>query len=417
VFLHSLHLHHFRNYTDQVLQLGSPKTILVGDNAQGKTNVLEAVELLACLKSRRCSRDSDLIQHLHQQAGILAMSERLGIRHQLQATLRANGRRTLQVDGQNVRRQVEFLGQINAVLFSSLDLQLIRGGPDQRRDWLDAVLVQLEPVYADLLVQYRRILKQRNTILKDRREQQRLAEKVEFHGSSPATESPSFPTTAVLSRYHHPSELAAWNEEFARAGSRLMRRRARLLERLGPLAATWHQAISGGTEVLTLTYQPQVHLPDPHADAAEVQALYQMELERKGSAEQAYGSSLVGPHRDDVDMQINHEPARTYGSQGQQRTLVLALKLAELELIEQVVGETPLLLLDDVLAELDLRRQDQLLDAIQDRVQTLVTTTHLGSFDARWLTSAHILRVQQGTIRPEALPSTYSSHLQWKSDP
>ncbi len=417
MFLHSLHLHHFRNYTDQVLQFGTPKTILVGDNAQGKTNVLEAVELLACLKSRRCSCDSDLIQHPHEQAGILALSERLGISHQLQAILRTHGRRTLQVDGQNVRRQVEFLGQINAVLFSSLDMQLIRGGPEERRDWLDAVLIQLEPVYADLLAQYRRILKQRNTILKDRREQQRLAEKVEVYSSLKATESPSLPTPAVLPSHPHASELAAWNEEFARAGSRLMRRRARLLDRLEPLAARWHQAISGGTEHLTLTYQPQVHLPDPHADAAEVQALYQQELERKVSAEQAYGSSLVGPHRDDVEMRINHEPARTYGSQGQQRTLVLALKLAELELIEQVVGETPLLLLDDVLAELDPRRQDQLLDAIQDRVQTLVTTTHLGSFDARWLSSAQILRVQQGTIGPEVLPPTYSFHSQWKSDP
>jgi DNA replication and repair protein RecF len=131
-----------------------------------------------------------------------------------------------------------------------------------------------------------------------------------------------------------------------------------------------------------------------------VQALFLQEIACKTVAEAAYGSSLVGPHRDEVEMSINHVAARTFGSQGQQRTLVLALKLAELELIEQVIGDPPLLLLDDVMAELDPRRQDQLLDAIQDRVQTLVTTTHLGSFDARWLNSAQILKVERGQLFP-----------------
>lgn len=185
-----------------------------------------------------------------------------------------------------------------------------------------------------------------------------------------------------------------------------MRRRARLLQRLGPLANHWHQAISGGRETLTLAYRPQVPFADeqtnpiPTLSPEQVQALFLQEIQAKAAAELALGSSLVGPHRDDVDMSINDTAARAYGSQGQQRTLVLALKLAELELIEQVIGEPPLLLLDDVLAELDLHRQNQLLDAIQNRVQTLVTTTHLGSFDARWLSAAQIFQVQGGQLSP-----------------
>ncbi len=396
MYLQALHLHQFRNYQNQAIRFSTPKTILVGDNAQGKTNLLEAVELLATLKSRRSHRDKDLVRYATTQGSIRASLERLGISHDLMFQLRANGRRTLQVDGQTVRRQLDFLGQVKAVLFSSLDLQLVRGGPEYRRDWLDDVLVQLEPMYAHLLSQYKRILKQRNAILKSRRDKLKLTENAQTNiVEDPALErDPPLETGSDLATM----ELAVWDAELATAGSRLIRRRARLLDRLGPIANYWHQAISGGSEQLVLTYQPQVALPNSQASPEEVKDQFLQDIQSKAVAESAYGSSLVGPHRDEVDMTINEAPARTYGSQGQQRTLVLALKLAELGLIEQVLGDPPLLLLDDVLAELDPHRQDHLLDAIQDRVQTLVTTTHLGSFDARWLNSAHVVQVSQGQL-------------------
>ncbi|MEN9226616.1 MAG: DNA replication/repair protein RecF [Thermostichus sp. DRC_bins_24] len=384
VYLRSLHLWHFRNYDDQGIQLSSPKTILVGDNAQGKTNLLEAVELLATLRSRRAGRDRELVRTPDSQAQIAAIVERMGVAHELVMDLRSSGRRSLKVNGQPLRRQSEFLGQVNAVVFSSLDLELVRGGPESRRHWLDGVLIQLEPIYTGLLEHYRRVLKQRNALLKAQRD-------------------PFRPSTGEAA-----TEMAFWDAELATAGSRIMRRRARLLQRLGPLANHWHQAISGGRETLTLAYRSQVPLvgsqipPEgiPALSPEQVQALFLQEIRAKAAAELAVGSSLVGPHRDDVDMSINDTAARAYGSQGQQRTLVLALKLAELELIEQVIGEPPLLLLDDVLAELDLHRQNQLLDAIQNRVQTLVTTTHLGSFDARWLSAAQIFQVQGGQLSP-----------------
>lgn len=372
MYLRFLHLRHFRNYREQEITFDAPKTILVGENAQGKTNLLEAVELLATLRSRRASRDRELVYQEERQAQIAATVERLGVAHELVMELRSSGRRSLKVDGQVLRRQADFLGQVNAVVFSSLDLELVRGAPETRRHWLDGVLLQLEPVYLGLVEQYRQILRQRNALLKQ----------------DPAAAGDKF------------SQMAFWDAQLATTGSRIMRRRARLLQRLEPLAAHWHRVISDGRETLILTYRPQVPLPDPQASPEVIQAQFLAEIRAKAAAEHSLGSSLVGPHRDEVELCINGVAARAYGSQGQQRTLVLALKLAELELIEQVVRDPPLLLLDDVLAELDLHRQNQLLEAIQERVQTLVTTTHLGSFDAGWLKAAQILQVQGGQLFP-----------------
>ncbi len=368
MYLKTLHLRQFRNYPDQQVDFLAPKTILLGDNAQGKSNLLEAVELLSTLRSHRTSRDHDLIQDDQLIAQITAVLERDSGPVDLALTLRSNGRRTVALNSEAVRRHLDFLGYLNAVQFSSLDLDLVRGGPAERRHWLDAVLVQLEPVYASILQQYNQVLRQRNAFLKLQ---------AESSGSDP-------------------DQLVLWNAQLADAGSRVTRRRCKLLERLAPLARTWHQSISGSQEILEVHYAPNVNLGPNHPMA--VVETFLAQLQQKAVAEQYQGTTLVGPHRDEVNFTINQTPARQYGSQGQQRTLVLALKLAELKLIEEVVGEAPLLLLDDVLAELDLNRQNQLLETIQDRFQTLITTTHLGAFDAQWLTSAQILSVEAGKI-------------------
>jgi DNA replication and repair protein RecF len=168
------------------------------------------------------------------------------------------------------------------------------------------------------------------------------------------------------------------------------------VQRLAPLATEWHRAISGSTEELVVRYLPNVPLEKD--DPEVIKQAFLEKIQERAIAEQYQGTTLVGPHRDEVEFVINQTSARQYGSQGQQRTLVLALKLAELKLIEEVIGEPPLLLLDDVLAELDLNRQNQLLDAIQERYQTLITTTHLGAFDAQWLRSSQIFTVKTGQL-------------------
>jgi DNA replication and repair protein RecF len=165
---------------------------------------------------------------------------------------------------------------------------------------------------------------------------------------------------------------------------------------INPFCNAWHCSISGSTEKLEIQYAPNISLEQNEPE--QVQQNFLAKIATREVAEFHQGTTLVGPHRDEIELIINQTPARSYGSQGQQRTLVLALKLAELKLIEEVVGEPPLLLLDDVLAELDLNRQNQLLDAIQDRFQTLITTTHLGSFDAQWLKSSQVLTVRAGQI-------------------
>lgn len=372
MFLTTLHLRQFRNYSEQQVGFHAPKTILVGDNAQGKSNLLEAVELLATLRSHRSTRDRELVQNEAETGQIFAHLDRGLGAVDLSLVLRSNGRRTVALNGQSLRRQHEFLGTLNAVQFSSLDLDLVRGGPGERRTWIDTLLTQLEPVYAYILQQYTLALRQRNALLKQRRDRP---------DSAPPADS---------------TELAVWDAQLAALGTRVIRRRARVLNRLAPLAQTWHQSISNGLEHLDVRYAPQV--PVLEDDPVAIQQTFLEKIHQRAIAEHVQGTTLVGPHRDEIEFLINDTPARQYGSQGQQRTLVLSLKLAELKLLESVIGEPPLLLLDDVLAELDLNRQDKLLDTIQDRFQTLITTTHLGSFDAQWLKSSQVLTVQAGRI-------------------
>jgi DNA replication and repair protein RecF len=374
MFLRSLHLRQFRNYRDQAVSFAAPKTILVGDNAQGKSNLLEAVELLATLRSHRSNRDRDLVQQGTEEGSIAARLERDSGAVDLGLMLRSSGRRTLSLNGQTLKRQVEFLGTMSAVEFSSLDLELVRGGPGHRRQWLDTLLTQLEPVYAHLLQQYNLALRQRNALLKQ---------------SSSRAEAALPPDRA---------QLAVWDAQLAALGTRVIRRRARAIARIAPLAEFWHRDISGSRETLEIRYAPSV--PIEKDDPALIQQAFLDKIQQRAIAEQVQQTSLVGPHRDEVEFTINDTPARQYGSQGQQRTLVLALKLAELKLIESVVGEPPLLLLDDVLAELDPKRQHKLLDTIQDRFQTLITTTHLDSFDSQWLRSSQVLTVASGQLSP-----------------
>jgi DNA replication and repair protein RecF len=393
MFLQHLHLQNFRNYRAQSVAFTAPKTILLGDNAQGKSNLLEAVELLATLKSHRTSRDRDLVQEGANLGSIKAQLQReLGV-SELSLVLRSAGRRSAIVNTETLKRQQDFLGNLNAVQFSSLDIDLVRGGPGGRRIWIDTLLTQLEPVYAYILQQYNQVLKQRNAFIKQQTAADSDFVAAESYGVMPGVTPdalpPSFPPSA---------QAAIWDAQLATAGTRVIRRRSRVLNRLIPLAQSWHQSISGAAEQLTISYQPNV--PMLEDDPALIQQAFLEKIQSRAVAEFHQHTSLVGPHRDDIDFVINQTPARQYGSQGQQRTLVLSLKLAELELIEAVIGEPPLLLLDDVLAELDLRRQNQLLETIQDRFQTLITTTHLGAFDSQWLRSSQILTVEQGALVP-----------------
>ncbi len=376
MFLEQLNLDYFRNYIKEEIKLDSNKVILLGDNAQGKSNILEAIALLSTLKSYRTNKDTDLIYHHRLYGQITAEIRNKYANYDLKITLPQKGRRQLIVNQEKVKRNIDFLGILNTVLFSSLDIDLIRGAPEYRRNWVDNLLIQVEPIYFQVIKDYYHLLRQRNALLKQIKKQG-------FNHPE------NIPQNITL-------ELVIWDEKLAQTASRVTRRRARVLKKIEPLAKFWHSQISAKTEKLQINYTPNVPWSEDSPEI--VQQTIQKEIEQKKILEINFGSTLVGPHRDEIEFIINDSVAKNYGSQGQQRTLVLALKLAELELIEQIVGESPVLLLDDVMAELDLKRQQQLLDCLGDRFQTIITTTHLNYFGQQLLDEAQIIQVKMGRL-------------------
>ena len=341
--------------------------LVIGRNGEGKSNLLEAVELLGSLRSHRCSSDRDLIRQGERQALISASCEGGDL---LELELRRQGGRQARRNGKVLERQHELIGPLRCVGFSALDLELVRGEPALRRQWLDRVVLQLEPVYAELLSRYGRLLRQRSQLLR-----------------------------RGLGAGMQPELLEAFDQQMALIGTRLHRRRLRALRRLQPLAAAWQERLSGGREQLQLRYQPGSQLDGEEAEGPWRDALLE-QLRQQRPEELRLGQCSVGPHRDEVALELGEQPARRYGSAGQQRTLVLALKLAELELVHQLWGEPPLLLLDDVLAELDPGRQQLLLEAVGEGHQCLVSATHLGAFSGGWHQRSQVVTVEAGSLRP-----------------
>ena len=345
----------------------APRLLVIGRNGEGKSNLLEAVELLGSLRSHRCSVDRDLIRRGERQS-LLAADCSGGDRLELE--LRRQGGRQARRNGKLLDRQLDLIGPLRCVGFSALDLDLVRGEPALRRQWLDRVVLQLEPVYAELLSRYGRLLRQRSQLLR-----------------------------RGLGQGQLDGLLEAFDQQMALIGTRLHRRRLRALARLQPLAAAWQERLSGGREQLLLRYQPGSVLEGEEAEAPWRDALLE-QLHRQRPEELRLGQCSVGPHRDEIALELGGQPARRYGSAGQQRTLVLALKLAELELVRQLWGEPPLLLLDDVLAELDPGRQQLLLEAVGEGHQCLVSATHLGAFSGGWHEHSQVVTVEAGTLLP-----------------
>ena len=375
--LQILDLMRFRNISHLELRIEAPRLLVVGRNGEGKSNLLEAVELLGSLRSHRAGLDRDLIQQ-HQTSARLHGTTAEG--DLLQLDLRRSGGRQASRNGKLLERQQDLLGSLRCVGFSALDLELVRGEPSLRRHWLDRVVLQLEPLYSELLSRYGRLLRQRSQLL---RRPMGQAE------------------TGAL--------LDAFDAQMALVGTRLHRRRHRALQRLEPLAAHWHDRLSGGREQLTLDYccgsVPPTTEADRSSEAGWCQTL-QDQLRHQRPDELRLGQCGVGPHRDEVGLMLQEQPARRYGSAGQQRTLVLALKLAELELVHQVVGQPPLLLLDDVLAELDPGRQQLLLDAVGEGHQCLVSATHVGAFSSGWRLASQVVGMEAGALRPARATET-----------
>ena len=334
--------------------------IFFGDNAQGKTNLLESIYVSGTLRSHRGSRDKDLIRFGEDEAHIRLFFRKDSLSHRLDVHLKKNKSKGVAVDGVPVRRSGELLGMMHIVFFSPEDLSIIKEGPAGRRRFLDMELSQIDKGYMQQLVAYSKILNERNNLLKQ----------INLY--------PALIDT-----------LDGWDEQLLAAGQFLIKKREEFVYFLDEMMAKIHGQLTGGKEQIKVEYEKNVEAEK-----------FREQLYSKRNKDISSGTTSVGPHRDDLRFKVGGIDIRKFGSQGQQRTAALSLKLSEIRLIEQVTGEKPILLLDDVLSELDAGRQSWLLESIQD-IQTLISCTGLDDFVNSRISLDKVFRVKEGIVQEE----------------
>lgn len=356
----SIKLGNFRNYRELDLLFDERTNIFYGDNAQGKTNILEAVYLSGTTRSHKGSRDRDMIYFGEEEAHLRTLIEKRKTEYQIDIHLKKNRAKGIAVNGVPIRKASELFGIANFVFFSPEDLGIIKQGPAERRRFLDMELCQLDKVYLHELSGYNRALTQRNKLLKD------LSFRPEFLDT-----------------------LDIWDMQLAEYGKKVIEGREAFIESLGSIVQKIHENLSGGRERLKVSYEKNVSSEE----------LYD-EIRRSREKDIRMKTTSVGPHRDDLLFTADGVDIRKFGSQGQQRTAALSLKLSEIELVKQVIQDTPVLLLDDVLSELDQNRQNYLLNSIHD-IQTMITCTGLDEFVGHRFSINKIFRVVEGSVSGE----------------
>jgi DNA replication and repair protein RecF len=369
MFVRELHLSNYRNYTEQHIRLHDGVNIFIGENAQGKTNVLESIYFLALGKSHRTNKDAELIRWGAEEASVEALIV-LGTReHRFRIEVKPTGKRA-QINGVNQSKMTDFVGHFQVVLFAPEDLQLVKAGPAVRRRFIDIELGQTQPKYLFHLAQYTRILQQRNTLLKQ---------------------------PEINWEY-----VEVFDEQLIEHGVEVILRRQQFLEQLKHYAREIYQAIANHREQFSFEYQSSIPgCTDVLRQRDEIEHLFRKALLGKRQTDARFGYTTVGPHRDDVTLLLNNQPVQSFASQGQQRTMALSLRLAEIDFIYQQTGEYPVLLLDDVLSELDDMRQKNLVFAMSEKVQTVITTTSLFQVTGQLKTDSRLFRVSSGIIQKE----------------
>ena len=357
MIIKKLELNNFRNYETLEIELSEGVNILYGDNAQGKTNILEALYMGCTTKSLRAGKERELIRFGEEEAHIRMYINKNNVDRKIDMHLKKNKAKGVAVDGIPVAKAAEVYGMMNIISFAPDDLSIIKNGPAERRRFLDMELCQLDRSYMYNLGSYNKTLAQRNILLKQM-------------GSNKELES----------------TLQIWDEQLIKYGSYIIEKREAFIKELNVIAARIHKKITADEEELELIYAPDSSVKD-------------LPLNLAMNHEKDYFQKIttVGPHRDDIEFKINGTDSRKYGSQGQQRTVALTLKLAEIELVKKKVNDNPVLLLDDVLSELDRNRQTQLLDSI-NHIQTIITCTGLQEFVNDRIKYDRIYKVTKGTV-------------------
>ena len=360
MIIKSLELSNFRNYESLSLSFDRGTNILYGDNAQGKTNILEAIFVSATTKSHKGSKDKDMIRFGHEEGHIRTYLEKEEMGYQVDMHLRSSKSKGIAIDGQKIKKAAQLLGLLNVVFFSPEDLSIIKNGPSERRHFVDMELCQLDSFYLYNLNHYNKIVNQRNKLLKDLYFQPQLQE-----------------------------TLSIWDAQLVSFGGKIIERRKVFIDQLNEMIYDIHKKLSGGKEELKIIYEPDVSLEDFEKKCA-------VNRERDIRLKQ----TTTGPHRDDFCFMVGDIDIRKFGSQGQQRTAALSLKLSEIELVKKISKDTPVLLLDDVLSELDSSRQNYLLSSIGD-IQTIITCTGLDDFINNRFEINKIFKVTNGTVASE----------------
>ncbi len=353
----SLELKDYRNYNDLSMQFHNGTNILYGENAQGKTNILEAIYLCGTTKSHRGSKDREIIRFEADEAHVRIVIEKNQIPHRIDLHIKKNKAKGVAIDGVPIKRQGELFGMLNLVFFSPEDLYIIKNGPAERRRFLDLELCQLDRIYLNNLTNYNKALEQRNNLLKQ-----------------------------IVNNRSLLDTLYLWDEKLMEYGRKIIETRENFIFRLNELVGVIHKKLSGGKEELTLQYEPNVRSSE-----------FENRLKKSLEKDLLLKITHVGPHRDDLSFLMGTIDIRKYGSQGQQRTAALSCKLAEIELVKSIIKENPILLLDDVLSELDRQRQIHLLSSIGD-IQTMITCTGLEEFINQRMNHRQIFHVINGTV-------------------
>ncbi|NBH82703.1 DNA replication/repair protein RecF [bacterium C-53] len=352
-----LELENFRNYEKLHLEFDHSTNILFGDNAQGKTNILEAIYIAGTTKSHKSSKDKDVIKFNSEESHIRMVIEKKDIPYKIDMHLRKNKAKAIAVNGMPIKKAAELLGIVNIVFFSPEDLNIIKNGPSERRRFIDMELCQLDKFYLYNLTNYNKIVNQRNKLLKDITYNEDLRDTLDI-----------------------------WDSQLVSYGMKIIERRESFIQQLNDIVFSIHKKLSGGKEKINISYDPNVSVSQ-----------YEKNLKENREKDMKYKMTTVGPHRDDIGFYFEEVDIRKFGSQGQQRTAALSLKLSEIELVKRLTGDTPVLLLDDVLSELDNNRQNYLLNSI-NAVQTIVSCTGLEEFINNRFHINKIFSVVRGTV-------------------
>jgi DNA replication and repair protein RecF len=364
MYVKNIELDYFRNYIHLTMDFHEKVNILLGPNAQGKTNLMEAIYLSSFGKSFRTSRDGELIGFSSDQARI-----RIGLVKEeedftIEINLRQEGKE-IKKEGRKLLKMAEMLDHVYVVVFSPEDLRIVKDEPEKRRKFIDRELSQLKPVYYDDITQYKKSLMQRNALLKEREVKQDL--------------------------------MDIWDEALIQRGIRIIRKRKEFIDKLNKISKRIHENITEGKERLEILYDGDVPWIEKEEELRES---YQAILKKNREKDRFRGTTTRGPHKDDLQVLVNDRDIRHYGSQGQQRTAALSLKLAEIRLIEEEKGESPILLLDDVLSELDGGRQKFLIQSLQD-LQIFITATEISPELSLSLPEKRVYHVLEGTVKKE----------------